>query len=339
MYVKKKLLGKGAYGKVYLVLNEEDNNFYALKSLEKDKNCLLAFDTEINLLKKLNHQNIIRLYDSFENNTRFNIVLEYAEKGTLGSLISQNIKNFRKFKNNEIQNIILSISNGLNHLHKHNIIHRDIKPENILISKNNVYKISDFGVSRLDNKTKLINTSIGTPYYMAPELIKGKSYNKEVDCWALGCIFYELFTLALPFVGHNMYVLSERICRGYVSLHGIPLDYRTLIKNLLDISKHKRAKIDDVIIFYSNLEKEETYKKNRVKQIRSRRQKLNENNKLNYNQKEYVSPYRYNPKNRDNVSKYKVLPKIVDYRKKKPDFNDNEKSIDEYYKNRKPFFY
>ena len=68
MYIRKKILGKGAYGKVYLVLNDKDNKYYALKSLEKSKDCLIAFDTEINLLKKLNHINIIRLHDFFQNN-------------------------------------------------------------------------------------------------------------------------------------------------------------------------------------------------------------------------------------------------------------------------------
>ena len=335
MYIRKKLLGKGAYGKVYLVLNDKDQKYYALKSLEKNKNCLIAFDTEINLLKKLDHENIIKLHDFYENKQKLNIILEYAENGTLGNVISQNHKFYRKFKNDDIKNIVLSISNGLNHLHKYNIIHRDIKPENILISANNTYKISDFGVSRLDNNTRLINTSIGTPYYMSPELIKGKTYNKSVDYWALGCVFYELFTLSPPFTGNNMYVLSARVCRGSFSLHQLPLDYRPILKSLIEINKKKRGTTYDVITFYENLEKEDIRIKSRIREIKQKKELMDnkylyDNANKYYKNKEYVSPN----KNKEYISPNKNKEYISPYKNKEYISPNKNKEYISPYKNK-----
>jgi NIMA (never in mitosis gene a)-related kinase 1/4/5 len=338
MYIKKKILGKGAYGKVYLVLNDKNKKLYALKSMGKDKSSIISFDTEIKLLKKLDHENVVKLYDFFENQTKLNIILEFAENGTLSDLIRKYDKNFRKFNETEVKNVIVSIAKGLDHLHQNKIIHRDIKPENILVTKDNIYKISDFGVSRLDNKTKMINTSIGTPYYMAPELIKGRQYNNEVDCWALGCIFYELFTFKPPFDGNNLYVLSARICRGYISLHQIPLDYRTIIRNLLNINNLKRSTINEVLTFYENVE----IKEKKPYHFESRMKNIKKN---------YVSPYRYNNIPNNNINKNNILPKIQvnvnnnnniqrpDYRKKNAQYYNNLNPVDNYYKNRKPFFY
>ena len=391
-YKKIKILGKGAYGKVYLVekqcekkdINRCENEggtteLYALKSLEKNKDCIVSFNTEIKLLKQLDHINVIKLYDSYENDFKLNIILEYAEKGNLGQEINKKIKFLKKYQDSEIKNIILSITNGLEHLHKHNIIHRDIKPENILISKNNIYKISDFGVSRIDNNTKLIKTSIGTPYYMAPEIIKGKPYNKEIDCWALGCIFYELCTLKVPFTGENMYILSSRICRGYISVYNLPVKYRSLITLLLNVDKYKRGKLVDIIDFFkhnnidtenknlkknnyvtpnrynnilpgiNNQQKENTPVINKINQPKVNKQIINKVNQTKvhtpvinkFNQQKNYTPYInknyhpqiYNP----------IVNSVKDYRKKKPNFYRNKRAskeeINEYYKNRKPFFY
>ena len=122
--------------------------------------------------------------------------MEYCSNRDLKIFIGK-YKSDNKFIDQSIINsIVLDICSGLKEIHKNNIIHRDLKPENIFISKDNIFKIGDFGISKKLEGTKHAKTGgIGTMSYMAPELLNGQKYDNKVDIWALGCIIYELFTL------------------------------------------------------------------------------------------------------------------------------------------------
>ena len=197
-------IGKGGFGNVYKVLNKNDNKYYALKEIfEFDENT----KNEIEILKSINHDNIVKYYNSFiqkEDNSfsqeeKLYIIMEYCEKGDLRKLIKSYKEKKEKIKENEIINIILDICEGLKEIHKRNIIHRDLKPENIYINKDLKIKIGDFGISKKFEKPKqYASTQKGTINYMAPEMFE-KRYNNKVDIWALGCIIYELCTLQYCF--------------------------------------------------------------------------------------------------------------------------------------------
>lgn len=343
-FKKIKVLGKGSYGKVYLVEDDKTKEMYALKKIKKDKYSYISFNTEVNLLKNIDHQNIIKLYDFYENEFSLNIVLEYAEKGTLYNIIEKNKRINKKFQKKELNNVISSISNGLEYLHNKNIIHRDIKPENILVTKNDIFKLADFGVSRMDNKTKLIQTSIGTPYYMSPEIIKGRPYTTLVDCWALGIILYEMLNLRLPFIGENMYILSSRICRGYISIYTIQQEYKALVQGLICIDTHRRFNIKDVLKYLENINQQinQQINKNQIQNNKKIEvQKRNYYNHYNNYGKNYISPYRQQDKKEfnNNVVLPPINNNVNNYRKMKPNSYMKKDEAINYWQNRKPFFY
>jgi len=172
-YKKIKILGRGSYGNVYLVknLSDSDNKLYALKTSVNNTDGRTSYENEIKLLKLIKHKNIISIIDFYKTRYKLNIVMEYADNGNLEDKISFHKKNSIKFTDSEIKNIVMSITMGIQHLHKNNIIHRDIKPSNILITKSFQIKIADFGISRLKKNNRMIRTAIGTPYYMAPEIL------------------------------------------------------------------------------------------------------------------------------------------------------------------------
>ena len=258
-YKKIKILGRGSYGNVYLVknLSNSDSKLYALKTSINNTNGRTSYENEIKLLQLIKHKNIISIIEFYKTRCKLNIIMEYAENGNLEDKIAFHKKKRIKFTDSEIKKIIMSTTTGIGHLHKNNIIHRDIKPSNILITKSFQIKIADFGVSRLKENNKMVRTAIGTPYYMAPEMLIGRGYSYEVDYWALGCIFYELVTLTRPFIARNIYVLSNKIKRGAFISSIIKFKYRQIIKGLINKNIRQRYgykkiakffEIDDIVI-------------------------------------------------------------------------------------------
>ena len=133
----------------------------------------------------------------------------------------------------------MQICIALEYIHGQKIIHRDLKTQNILLTKTGDIKISDFGISRiLSNSDEFASTSIGTPYYIAPEVCKGESYNYQADVWSLGCIIYELCSLKRPFEGNSIAIVLDSILNkepetisGSYSIALISLVFSMLIKN------------------------------------------------------------------------------------------------------------
>ena len=200
-----RLIGQGAFGKVNLGLNVLSGRVVAIKSFNK-KN----FDTktdfikkityETNLMKKLNHKNITKILEMFEDDKYILIIMEYINGGNLFSFVKKRRKLSEKISKFLFKQIIL----GLQHIHSHNIVHRDVKLENILIDLNNTIKICDFGIGRvLSNPDDLLYDQCGTPMYMAPEILfssQEKGYKGfPVDIWSAGIALYIMLSGTLPF--------------------------------------------------------------------------------------------------------------------------------------------
>jgi len=113
-------------------------------------------------------------------------------------------------KESDACDIISKVVLAVNHCHANNIIHRDIKPENIMYGKDGEIKLIDFGLSKILDTKKVMNTIVGTPYYMAPEVIKGV-YDKKCDIWSIGVLLYTLVSGYLPFTGKNRFVVYDKI--------------------------------------------------------------------------------------------------------------------------------
>ena len=190
-------LGKGAFGSVYRALNWNTGETVAIKQVrlaDLPKAELRVIMLEIDLLKNLNHSNIVKYHGSVKSAESLYIILEYCENGSLHSIC----KNFGKFPENLVALYMSQVLNGLLYLHEQGVIHRDIKGANILTTKEGLVKLADFGVAT--RTTGLHEASVvGTPYWMAPEVIELSGATTASDIWSLGCTVIELLEGRPPY--------------------------------------------------------------------------------------------------------------------------------------------
>ena len=200
-----KFLGSGKFSVVYEAERQLDSKLVALKIIKiydiKDKNLVEKCLQEVNLLKRVNHPNIIKYLDSFIFQNELYIAVEWAEKGDVKRLIKKYKQEGDEIDERKVIEYTREIAAGLNHMHEQRVIHRDLKPANILITSDGIFKLGDLGLGRIMN-TETIKTfsKVGTPLYMAPEVINNSNgYDFKCDNWSLGCVIYELITLRSPF--------------------------------------------------------------------------------------------------------------------------------------------
>ena len=283
-------LGIGSYGRVYLVTNKFNNKKYALKVINKNKlmqiyaDCRLVHN-EVELHSKLNHPNIIKLYNMKETENEIQILLEYAQNGNLFDIIQKNngldeLKAFEYF---------IQIVNAVYFLHQNNIIHRDIKPENILIGENDVLKLCDFGWAKELNVNKRA-TFCGTMEYMAPEIVGSEMYDFSVDIWSLGILLYELIMGHSPFRSkskkdRNIMIKIKKHDLVFDKDKNISKECIDLINRLLDVNPETRLKIKDIFEHPFILANENKIKNNKISQNKESLDDSNENAIKMYNKK------------------------------------------------------
>ncbi|CAD8112974.1 unnamed protein product [Paramecium sonneborni] len=192
MYKIIQKLGDGVFGSVTKALDERTHEFVAIKSYRDNSIKDETKIKEIQILKKLNHPNIIKLREVIKQNKTIAIVLDYSERNLLQYYKSVKEKN-RTLCEQQIQSIVYQIASALNYLHNQGYLHRDLKPENIMIQDNGIVKLIDFGQVTYQNEQH--TDYVSTRWYRSPEQIKQEQYNQEVDIWALGCILAELYLL------------------------------------------------------------------------------------------------------------------------------------------------
>ena len=208
---------------------------------------------EINILKTMDHPNIVKIFEFYSNKDSYNIIMEYC-KG--GKLVSE-IRNYAPFDEKYTAYVMYQIFSAINYCHNMNIIHRDLKPESILIvnkNKSNNYpniKISDFGMSTVVEKNTVQNKIIGTIYYVAPEVIN-KKYNGKCDIWSCGVIMYVLLTKKPPFGGDMPDEIIDNIQKGSYDLNSPTFDKISksaidLIQKLLNKDIEKRISAQEAL--------------------------------------------------------------------------------------------
>ena len=256
-YKKIKELNEGAYGQVILVRsNINKQNLYVMKTISienLDQNQKKKTMEEVKIIQKLNHPNIIKFHEVFISKQPYetlNIIQEYADGGDLSERIEK-MKNKNKFfSENQILDWFTEISLALNHMHSKHILHRDIKSQNVFLTKNNMIKLGDFGISKtLDYTLAKAMTVIGTPYYLSPEIIQSIPYSYESDIWSLGVLLYEMCSLKMPFNASNLPVLALKIQKGeYEKLDKMwSKDLRNLVYSMLQIDPEKRPNLRDIL--------------------------------------------------------------------------------------------
>ena len=202
-YSMKKLLGEGSFGKVYEGKNDITQEKVAIKiinlrQMPKDPYYQIQLNNEIKALKSINHSNILHLCDVISQAQNCYIITEFCDGGSLKE------KLIRAIPDTEALKIYSQIVDGFQALVKKNIIHRDLKPANILFHDYKC-KLADFGFSRFvdDFNTSLLKSCVGSPLYMAPQILKRQKYSTKCDIWSLGVILYEMVFGRPPWIGFD----------------------------------------------------------------------------------------------------------------------------------------
>lgn len=193
-----KVIGKGTFAKVILSKRKSDNKEFAVKTFEK-KNILssksahrtqFGLINEINIMRKLNHPNIINLYEIYEGDYHVYLVLELLKGGELFDHIIKK----GHYTEKDASIIIRKLLWALEYIHEKGIMHRDIKPENLILKDEDGVdiKLADFGLSEKENKKDLLFKRCGTPGYVAPEVLEDKKYDHKCDIYSAGVILYIL---------------------------------------------------------------------------------------------------------------------------------------------------
>lgn len=176
---------------------------------EEEKNMLY---NEINNLKDIDHPNIVKMFEFFEDSKKFYIITDLSKGGELFDEIVRR----GKFSEKDAAMLVKQILSCINYCHGINIVHRDLKPENILLEENkelDQIKIIDFGTSKIFTKKQILNEKIGTAYYVAPEVIS-RHYNEKCDVWSIGVITYVLIAGVPPFNGANDQEIIKKVKSG-----------------------------------------------------------------------------------------------------------------------------
>lgn len=193
--------------------NDDDDSIVAIKKMKKKyynwDDCMKS--REIQILKKLSHENIVLLKEVIRSNNNLYLVFEHMENNLHQLIRDRSLK----FPESSIVTIIYQIAQGLAYIHKHKYFHRDIKPENILCRNGTeCIKIADFGLTRETNSQPPYTEYVATRWYRAPELLlRSTSYNWTVDIWALGCVTGELYILRPIFPGRSEIDQIFKLCQ------------------------------------------------------------------------------------------------------------------------------
>ena len=213
-YLIKKALGKGTFGKVKLGIYLPRNKKVAIKIIEKDiikeEDDIVRLKREFEMLSQFNHPNVITVSEIFESNDEYFTVMEYCEGGELFNYIVAN-----KYLTEEKSAFFYyQLINGLEYIHSLGIVHRDLKPENLLLTKDHILKIIDFGLSNYFKKDQieLLETPCGSPCYASPEMLSGVNYDGfKIDIWATGIILFAMLCGFLPFDDKDNNILFQKI--------------------------------------------------------------------------------------------------------------------------------
>lgn len=211
-------LGRGTFGKCFVVMNTRDSQFYAAKIIEKEfqeKYKATNVLQEIEIHRRLNHENIVKLYEFFEDCKYIYTILELCKNRSLLEMY----KRRKVLTEPEVRYFMLQVLAAIGYLHQQNIIHRDLKLSNLYISDGMRIKLGDFGLATFyrDNRRRV--TACGTPNYVAPEIVSGQGHGSEADVWSIGCICYTLLVGSCPFEAGS---LKDTYLRIRSCLYTIP---------------------------------------------------------------------------------------------------------------------
>ncbi|KAH0789371.1 CAMK family protein kinase [Histomonas meleagridis] len=255
-YLLIRKIGQGTFSKVFLSIDKETHKTYAVKKIKlrtmlKMPDGANQLDREIRLMKFLNHDNILKLYDVFLSGDHeyAYLVLGYADKGSVLNLLQKG-----KLTYDSIRSIIKQVAIALSYMHSKGFVHQDVKPANILVDSTGKAILGDFGISHSINSASMV---VGSPAFQAPEAlddddelppIDGQCPQIKEDVWALGITLYQMLFDQLPYTGENLYNIVKNIKENELVIpkasFPVPED---LIRGILEIDPHKRLNLDQIL--------------------------------------------------------------------------------------------
>ena len=273
-----KEIGVGAYGKVYTTVDINTDKMYATKVVDKkilkDGKMMQCFHNEMEIISKLDHRNIIKLYDKKETANNFYLIMELCKGWSLRKLVEFYKKNPNfdtKLKEKHIQHIIKQLCMALDYIYNLNIIHRDIKLDNVLLHFNNdndkedynilnsVIKLIDFGFSRHLDKGQVASTICGSPLNMAPQILNNiynndvkadLTYDQKADLWSLGSLVFEVLVGKPPFEAQNLDELKRIVKIGSYNLPNklrVSKEIISFLCGLLQENPDDRMKLEELL--------------------------------------------------------------------------------------------
>ncbi|XP_032497335.1 serine/threonine-protein kinase 33 isoform X2 [Phocoena sinus] len=224
IYTFGRILGKGSFGMVIEAIDKETETKWAIKKVSKEKagsSAVKLLEREVTILKSVKHEHIIHLEQVFETPKKMYLVMELCEDGELKEILDRK----GHFSENETRWIIRSLASAIAYLHNKGIVHRDLKLENIMVKSSFIdandemnlnIKVTDFGlaVKKQGRSEAMLQTTCGTPIYMAPEVINAHDYSQQCDIWSIGVIMYILLCGEAPFMARSEEKLFELIRKG-----------------------------------------------------------------------------------------------------------------------------
>ena len=261
----------GEFSKVYLYSDKATNHNFAIKQIEitNNKEFLKYINNEIDILKQLDHPNIVKFIEYIKSPTHYNLIMEYYNNNNLSDNLVKYMDAYKKpFDENIVQYLMKQIVSGLKYLHDKDIIHRDISLVNIVLdldsekdeANNNILnsrvKIIDFGFARFLSKSALAHSTLGVPLYMDPIILKklnkkknseSLGYDRKCDIWSLGIICYEMLIGKCPFDSENMEELVNKVEIGdYFLPMNLSEETISFISGMLQYDPKNRYSINDL---------------------------------------------------------------------------------------------
>ena len=246
--LEKDLLGRGGMGVVYRATDTQSGETVAVKTLNAEvlshePNILERYLREGESQRKINHPNIVKFITAVESYGHHYLVMEYVDGGSLQDLLAKH----GHLSSQRAVEIGIDLADALTHAHHIGIVYRDLKPANVLLTKNGIPRLTDFGIAQLADSSRLTQTGVlvGTVNYLSPEAISGEALDSRVDVWAFGVLLFEMLTGRLPFTGDNITVKINAILTQPVPALtqlnlDIPYPLADLVYRMLEKDRNQR---------------------------------------------------------------------------------------------------